>query len=440
MTALTTICDVLVIGGGPAGMAAALAARESGCQDVLILEREAELGGILRQCIHTGFGLHIFKEELTGPEYAARYVERVTAAGIAYQCDTMVISLSAERVATCVSPSHGLQRIEARAVVLAMGCRERPRGAIGIPGTRCAGILSAGTAQRFVNLEGLMPGKQVVIVGSGDIGLIMARRMTFSGAKVEAVVELMPYSSGLKRNVVQCLHDYDIPLLLSHTVTAIRGKERVTGVTVNQVDANLRPIPGTERDFACDTLLLSVGLIPENELSRAAGLELDPMTTGPVVDERLECSVPGIFACGNVLHVHDLVDNVSMEAERAGQQAAAHAAAKRGGSGEKNSAGSARIAVRDGAGVRGLVPRRVSAEALRQGALALTFRPDRVYRNAVLLVEADGIVVNRLRKRVIVPGEMVELSIKPEFFLETFPKQELSVRVEAEDGRIGAKA
>ena len=321
-----------------------------------------------------------------------------------------------------------------------MGCRERPRGAIGIPGTRCAGILSAGTAQRFVNLEGLMPGKQVVIVGSGDIGLIMARRMTFSGAKVEAVVELMPYSSGLKRNVVQCLHDYDIPLLLSHTVTAIRGKERVTGVTVNQVDANLRPIPGTERDFACDTLLLSVGLIPENELSRAAGLELDPMTTGPVVDERLECSVPGIFACGNVLHVHDLVDNVSMEAERAGQQAATHAAAKRGGSDEKNSAGSARIAVRDGAGVRGLVPRRVSAEALRQGSLILSFRPDRVYRNAVLLVEADGVVVNRLRKRVVVPGEMVELTIKPEFFLETFPKQELSVRVEAEDGRIGAKA
>jgi len=443
MTALTTICDVLVIGGGPAGMAAALAARASGCQDVLILERESELGGILRQCIHTGFGLHIFKEELTGPEYAARYVEQVKAAGIAYQCDTMVISLSAERVATCVSPSHGLQRIEARAVVLAMGCRERPRGAIGIPGTRCAGILSAGTAQRFVNLEGLMPGKQVVIVGSGDIGLIMARRMTFSGAKVEAVVELMPYSSGLKRNVVQCLHDYDIPLLLSHTVTAIRGKERVTGVTVNQVDANLRPIPGTERDFACDTLLLSVGLIPENELSRAAGLELDPMTTGPVVDERLECSVPGIFACGNVLHVHDLVDNVSMEAERAGQQAATHAAAKRGGTtgtGDNAGGNCARIAVRDGAGVRGLVPRCVSAEALRQGALILSFRPDRVYRNAVLLVEADGVVVNRLRKRVVVPGEMVELTIKPEFFLETFPKQELSVRVEAEDGRIGAKA
>ncbi|MDD4537941.1 MAG: FAD-dependent oxidoreductase [Lentisphaeria bacterium] len=440
MTALTTICDVLVIGGGPAGMAAALAARESGCKDVLILEREAELGGILRQCIHTGFGLHIFKEELTGPEYAARYVEQVKEAGIAYQCDTMVISLSAERVATCVSPSHGLQRIEARAVVLAMGCRERPRGAIGIPGTRCAGILSAGTAQRFVNLEGYMPGKQVVIVGSGDIGLIMARRMTFSGAKVEAVVELMPFSSGLKRNVVQCLHDYDIPLLLSHTVTAIRGKERVTGVTVNQVDANLRPIPGTERDFACDTLLLSVGLIPENELSRAAGLELDPMTTGPVVDDRLECSVPGIFACGNVLHVHDLVDNVSMEAERAGQQAAAHAAAKRDGTGDHTGCQCAPIAVRDGAGVRGLVPRRVSAEALRQGPLTLTFRPDRVYRNAVLLVEADGVVVNRLRKRVIVPGEMVELTIKPEFFLETFPKQEISVRVEAEEGRIGAKA
>jgi len=244
-------------------------------------------------------------------------------------------------------------------------------------------------------------------------------------------VELMPYSSGLKRNVVQCLHDYDIPLLLSHTVTAIRGKERVTGVTVNQVDANLRPIPGTERDFACDTLLLSVGLIPENELSRAAGLELDPVTSGPIVDERLECGVPGIFACGNVLHVHDLVDNVSMEAERAGRHAAAYAVEKHGNTGDETRVGSARIAVRDGAGVRGLVPRRVNAEALRRGPMTLAFRPDRVYRDAVLLVEADGVVVNRLRKRVVVPGEMVELTIKPDFFLEAFPKHELSVRVEA---------
>ncbi|NMA46110.1 MAG: FAD-dependent oxidoreductase [Lentisphaerae bacterium] len=432
MTALTTTCDVLVIGGGPAGMAAALAARESGCQDVLILEREAELGGILRQCIHTGFGLHIFEEELTGPEYAARYVERVKAAGIAYQCDAMVISLSAERVVTCVSPSHGLQRIKARAVVLAMGCRERTRGAIGIPGTRCAGIFSAGTAQRFVNLEGYMPGTRVVIVGSGDIGLIMARRMTFSGAKVEAVVELMPYSSGLTRNVVQCLQDFDIPLLLSYTVTSIRGKDRVEGVIVNKVDENLRPIPGTERAFTCDTLLLSVGLIPENELSRAAGLELDPMTTGPIVDESLQCSAPGIFACGNVLHVHDLVDHVSLEAEHAGRHAAAYAMAKRD-VGDVNAAThhSSRIVVRDGQGIRGLVPQRVSAEALRQGPLRLTFRPDRVYRDATLLVEADGVVVNRRKKRIMIPGEMVELTVKPEFFVEKFPERELSVRVDA---------
>jgi NADPH-dependent 2,4-dienoyl-CoA reductase/sulfur reductase-like enzyme len=430
MSVPTTNCDVLVIGGGPAGMAAALAARANGCQNVLILEREAELGGILRQCIHTGFGVHIFKEELTGPEYAARYVEQIKAAAIPYQCDTMVVSLSAERVLTCVSPKQGLQRIQARAVVLAMGCRERSRGAIGVPGSRCAGIFSAGTAQRFVNLEGMMPGKRVVVLGSGDIGLIMARRMTFSGAKVEAVVELMPYSSGLKRNVVQCLHDFDIPLLLSHTITDIRGRERVTGVTVSAVDEALRPIPGSEQDFACDTLLLSVGLIPENELSRGAGLVLDPMTTGPVVDERFESSVPGIFACGNVLHVHDLVDKVSMEAEQAGKNAAEQAAEQAAGQGAAGAA-APRVAVRDGVGVRGLVPRFVSAEALRRGPLTLTFRPDRVYKNTRLLVEADGVVVHRLRKRIIVPGEMVELTIRPEHFLAAFPRQELSVRVEA---------
>ena len=324
--------DLVIIGGGPAGLAAALGARKQGIKDILIVERDKELGGILNQCIHNGFGLHTFKEELTGPEYAGRYIEQVKDAGIPYVTDSMVLSiqsmsqykssLQADKVITMVSRTEGIIQIQAKAVILAMGCRERPRGALNIPGYRPAGIYSAGTAQRLVNMEGYLPGREVVILGSGDIGLIMARRMTLEGAHVKVVAELMPYSGGLKRNIVQCLNDYDIPLKLSHTVIDIHGKERVTGITLAEVDEKGRPIPGTEEEYTCDTLLLSCGLIPENELSRELGVELNPVTSGPFVDESLETNVPGVFACGNVLHVHDLVDFVSEEADRAGTCAA----------------------------------------------------------------------------------------------------------------------
>ena len=319
--------DIVIIGGGPAGLAAAISARESGVEDVLIVEREPELGGILNQCIHNGFGLHTFKEELTGPEYAARFIEKAEQLQIPHWLSTTVVDMQRQGeslLVTCVSRERGLQVVEAGAVILAMGCRERPRGALNIPGTRPAGIFSAGTAQRLVNLEGYLPGREVVILGSGDIGLIMARRMTLEGAKVKCVAELMPYSGGLKRNIVQCLDDYGIPLKLSHTVVDIQGKERVTGVTIAQVDEKSKPIPGTEEHIPCDTLLLSVGLIPENELSKAVGVELSPVTNGPTVNESLETSIPGVFACGNVLHVHDLVDYVSEEAQQAGKHAAAY--------------------------------------------------------------------------------------------------------------------
>ena len=349
-------CDLVIIGGGPAGLAAALGARKQGIKDILIVERDKELGGILNQCIHNGFGLHTFKEELTGPEYAGRYIEQVKDAGIPYVVDSMVLSIQSmsqyksslqadqceynkekyseadqdkyskkkytDKIITMVSRTEGIVQIQAKAVILAMGCRERPRGALNIPGYRPAGIYSAGTAQRLVNMEGYLPGREVVILGSGDIGLIMARRMTLEGAHVKVVAELMPYSGGLKRNIVQCLNDYDIPLKLSHTVVDIHGKERVTGITLAKVDEKGKPIPGTEEEYACDTLLLSCGLIPENELSRELGVKLNPVTSGPVVDESLETNVPGVFACGNVLHVHDLVDFVSEEADRAGTCAA----------------------------------------------------------------------------------------------------------------------
>lgn len=408
--------DLLIIGGGPAGLAAAVAAWDQGCRSLLILERDTSLGGILQQCIHNGFGLHYFQAELTGPEYASRFVRMVGIRGIPWQCDTMVLDLTADRIVTAVSPAHGLQVFQARAVILAMGCRERPRGALGIPGTRCAGIMTTGTAQRLTNLDGFMPGRRIVILGSGDIGLIMARRMTFEGAHVLACVEIMPYSSGLTRNVVQCLQDFAIPLLLNHTVVAIHGHDRVEGVTIAAVHPETRqPIPDREAFLACDTLLLSVGLIPENELSLAAGVSLDAVTRGPVVDQSLATDIPGIFACGNVLHVHDLVDAVSREAEHAGCAAVAwlnQPAARPG----RQSA----IAVLNGRGVRGIVPQWLDRSLLTD-KIELSFRPAGVCRSATVVVEildpatdtAPGRVIRRIRRRILTPGEMAAFQLDP---------------------------
>ena len=402
--------DVLVIGAGPAGLAAAIAAREAGCENVLILERDDAPGGILQQCIHNGFGLHRFKEELTGPEYAHRFIDKVNELKIPIECRTMVLDVSADHAVTTISPVHGMRIFKAKSIVLAMGCRERPRGALLIPGTRPAGVFTAGTAQRLVNMEGVMPGKRVVILGSGDIGLIMARRMTFQGAKVLACVELMPYSSGLKRNIVQCLDDYGIPLLLSHTVVDIQGRDHLTGVTVAQVDEKRQPIPGTEQHFDCDTLLLSVGLLPENELSKTAGVALSPVTGGAVVDDAMQTSVPGVFACGNVLHVHDLVDYVSAEAEIAGRAAAAHAA----DAGGSRSSATAYVQVKDGFGVRGTVPQRINPEG--DGKVAVSFRPAGVYKDAAWVVRAGDEVLCRRKSRILTPGESQRVEIDRALF------------------------
>ncbi|MEG1677770.1 MAG: FAD-dependent oxidoreductase [Clostridia bacterium] len=398
--------DVLIIGAGPAGLAAATAAREAGVENLLVLEREQNMGGILRQCIHNGFGLHRFKEELTGPEYAQRDIDRVKELGIDVRCGTTVLSVDEERFVTAISKERGLQLFEAGAIVLAMGCRERPRGALATPGTRCAGIYSAGTAQKFVNLEGYMPGTRVVILGSGDIGLIMARRMTLQGAKVLACVELMPYSGGLNRNIVQCLQDYDIPLLLSHTVTDIEGRERLSGVTVAQVDENRMPIAGTEKHFDCDTLLLSVGLIPENELTQQANVELSPLTQGALVDDSLQTSQPGIFACGNVLHVHDLVDFVSAESFKAGKAAADYVQGKKREGKQVN--------LIDGNGVRGVVPQRLLVPNGEAQPVQVMFRPAAVYENATVRVLDGEREVLKQKKRILTPGEMAELTLGPE--------------------------
>ena len=401
--------DIVIIGGGPAGLAAAVSARRAGVEDILILERDNVLGGILNQCIHNGFGLHTFKEELTGPEYAARYIEMVTEEKIPDRLNTMVIDINSEKEVTYINREEGLVTIKAGAVILAMGCRERPRGALNIPGYRPAGIFSAGTAQRLMNIEGYSVGKEVVILGSGDIGLIMARRMTLEGAKVKVVAELMPYSGGLKRNIVQCLDDYDIPLKLSHTVTEIHGKERVTGITIAEVDGNRKPIPGTEEYYSCDTLLLSVGLIPENELTKGIGVSMNQITSGPNVNDHLQTEAEGVFACGNVLHVHDLVDYVSEEANLAGKNAAAYV--------KKETAGEETKEVRLEAsnGVRYTVPQSLDIRNMND-QVVVRFRVADVYKDRFISVYYGDERVSKRKKKVLAPGEMEQVILKKDSF------------------------
>ena len=395
---------LLVVGGGPAGLAAAVAAKEAGCPRVVVLERDTEPGGILNQCIHNGFGLHYFKEELTGPEYAARFVRMAEEAGVEIETDTMVLDITPDRVVRAVSPSEGYREYRADAVVLAMGCRERTRGAIGIPGTRPAGVFTAGCAQRYLNIEGQMVGRRAVILGSGDIGLIMARRMVLSGAEVLACVELQPYSGGLQRNITQCLEDFGIPLYLSHTVTEIRGRKRVEQVVVSAVDEKRRPVPGSERVFDCDTLLLSVGLIPENELSRGAGVPLDPRTNGPLVDESMQTGLPGVFACGNTVHVHDLVDFVTLESQKAGRAAAAYAL------NAVPTASAPPLEMRAGAGVTYTVPQRIRPEKLQKTA-EIFFRVGGIYENADIVVTDGEKELLRRKREHLAPGEMERLVI-----------------------------
>lgn len=416
--------DIVVIGGGPAGLAAASAAYDAGIRDILVLERDKELGGILNQCIHNGFGLQTFKEELTGPEYAQRFIDRVQERGIPCKLNTMVMDISREKTVTAMNREEGVFELQAKAVVLAMGCRERSRGALNIPGYRPAGIYSAGTAQRLVNMEGYLPGREVVILGSGDIGLIMARRMTLEGAKMKCVAELMPYSGGLKRNIVQCLDDYEIPLLLSHTVVDIQGRERVTGVTVAQVDEGNKPIPGTEVNYPCDTLLLSVGLLPENELTRGMGAEISHTTGGPVVNEGLETSIPGVFAAGNVLHVHDLVDYVTQEAGEAGRRAALFV--QRGEAGQRRD-----IPITTQGGLRYTVPSRIDPAQVTSD-LVIRFRVGAVMKNRLVSVYLDNERVIRRRRGVLAPGEMEQVILKPAM-LEKHPRLErIAICVEEE--------
>lgn len=418
--------EIIVIGGGPAGLAAAISAKRSGTDRVLIVERDREFGGILNQCIHNGFGLHTFKEELTGPEYAARFIEQVEEERIEYLLNTMVMDISKDKIVTIMNRQEGLQKIQAKAVILAMGCRERPRGALNIPGFRPAGIFSAGTAQRLVNIEGYLPGREVVILGSGDIGLIMARRMTLEGARVQAVAELMPYSGGLKRNIAQCLDDYGIPLKLSHTIIDIRGRVRVEGVTLAQVDQNGKPIAGTEEDYTCDTILLSVGLIPENELSRGMGVEINNITSGPDVNESFETSIQGVFACGNVLHVHDLVDFVSEEAAAAGKNAAGYILC---GENQQNTFQS-NIKLNAEVGIRYTVPKTIDINRMDE-KITVRFRVGAVYQNCFVSVYFDDERVIHKKRQIMSPGEMesiiierIKLSEYPDIETITFKVEE----------------
>ncbi|HZK39358.1 MAG TPA: FAD-dependent oxidoreductase [Clostridia bacterium] len=412
--------DLVVVGGGPAGMAAALKAKECGVSSIIILERAQTLGGILEQCIHTGFGLHYFNEELSGPEYAHRFIELIEQNDIDVHTDTMVLDISANNVVTATNKQEGILTIAAKAVILAMGCRERPRGSLNIAGTRAAGIMTAGTAQKYVNMDGYMPGKKVVILGSGDIGLIMARRMTLEGAEVKMVLELMPYSGGLTRNIVQCLEDFNIPLKLSHTVIDIHGRERLEGVTVAKVDRNRRPIKGTQEYVACDTLLLSVGLIPENELSTEMGIEMDPITGGPLVSENRETTHKGVFACGNVLHVHDLVDYVTMESQIAGQGAAKYIL--------EPEEEAIYVTTKGIDGVRYVVPQRININCDKD--VRLYFRVGQTYKNAKVFLENNEEIILSRRRPKLTPGEMEDITIKSEVLRELPVNSELIVRVE----------